>query len=198
MVHSLLRVLLIVVMIATPSALLAAPAAAGPCVGTWTIGIGGLGNNDSSSFPTVHQRVGYDSANARSGEDELNRLVRQHRAWCGRDHIKIIGHSQGAGLAHAWAAANPGFPNTNLILLADPKRAPGPGAGGMSQLLGFMGYPMAGVDNHFGGIPTLTICNRTDGVCSLDGGPFVFNPAHSAYDFDVRNYVNWGNGVVFI
>lgn len=191
-----------VAIVAGMSSALAAPAqAAPPCRGTWTVGVGGLGNNDSSVFPTVHQRVGYNSADTRGGVNELNRLVRDHRNQCGGDHIKIIGHSGGAAVVHVWVSENGGgFGNVNAILLADPKRAAGPGGPGFAQTdFPFNIYPpLAGSDANFRGVPVLTICNGNDHICNSQSDWIGYaTGAHSAYDFDVNHYSNNASGVVF-
>ncbi len=50
-------------------------AAADPCTGAWSIGIAGLGNNNSSDFwGRVNQPVGYNSNDPITGLWELDRL----------------------------------------------------------------------------------------------------------------------------
>lgn len=189
--------------VAGMSTAIAAPAqAAPPCVGTWTIGIGGLGNNDSSVFPTVNQRVGYNSVDTRSGVNELNRLIRDHRNACPGDFIKAIGHSGGAAALHVWVSENGGgFGRISVVLLADPKRAAGPGGPGFAQTdFPFNVLPtLAGSDANFRGVPVLTICNIPDHICNSQAGwqGYVFAGDHARYDFDVNHYANNASGVVF-
>ncbi|MRH91739.1 cutinase family protein [Nocardia sp. SYP-A9097] len=179
----------------------ASPAAkADDCLGDWAIGIGGLGDNSSSIFaPFVNQPVGYNSADPMSGLNELDRLFWSHRNQCPGDHIRVIGHSEGAGIVHAWVTAHQGVDNANAILLSDPKRAPGPGWGGLSSTpgSGIVGYPLAGVDDWFGGFPVLTVCNRDDQICDTSAGwwGYLFGGAHSRYDFNVWDYGDWDSGV---
>lgn len=171
--------------------------AAAPCVGTWTIGIGGLGDNQSRVFaPYVHQRVGYQSYVTRSGVDELNRLIRTHRAQCPGDHIKAIGYSGGAAALHIWVTENY-LPNLNAILLSDPKRPAGPGGPGFAALEAWLvGYPLAGVDAYYGATPVLSVCYHADHICSSDASwnGYLFEGAHGNYNFDVHSYGNWESG----
>ncbi|WP_067813720.1 cutinase family protein [Nocardia inohanensis] len=170
------------------------------CTGVWAIGIGGFGDNTSSVFtPFVNQPVGYNSADPMSGLNEIDRLFWQHRGQCPGDHIKLIGHSEGAGLLHAWVTNHQDVGDANAILLADPKRAAGPGWAGLSSTPGngLIGYPLAGVDDWFGGFPTLTVCNSDDQVCDTSAGwwGYLFGGAHSRYDFNVWDYGDWDSGV---
>src|SRR5437762_9214969 len=88
----------------TSAAVAISSGAVANAAGTWTIGVGGFGNGDSSVFPTVNQRVGYSAGlsaqDVRNGVNELNRLVRDHHTRYPADHIKIIGHSEGAAVVH--------------------------------------------------------------------------------------------------
>ncbi len=175
-------------------------AQADPCTGDWAIGIGGLGDNTSSVFSAfVNQPVGYNSADPMSGLNEINRLFWSHRDQCPDDHIRLIGHSEGAALVHAWVTGHQDVGNANAILLSDPKRAPGPGGAGLSATPGnhLIGYPLAGVDDWFGGFPVLTVCNHDDQICDTNAGwwGYFFAGAHSRYDFNVWNYGAWDSGV---
>ncbi|MCU1640447.1 MAG: Cutinase [Nocardia sp.] len=170
------------------------------CTGDWAIGIGGLGDNTSSVFaPTVDQPVGYNSADPMSGLNELDRLFWLHRSQCPDDHIKLIGHSEGAGIVHAWVTAHQDVGNANAILLADPKRDAGPGWAGLASTpgSGIIGYPLAGVDDWFGGFPVLTVCNHDDQICDTSAGwqGYLFGGAHTRYDFNVWDYGDWDSGV---
>lgn len=176
------------------------------CTGTWSLGIGGLeglGWWQGSGYLQSNQPVGYHSGNARAGYDELNRLFWDHRNECPGDHIKMIGHSQGAAIIHAWVTNNQHVPNANAILLSDPKRwAPGNGGPGMSNLPGnqILGWPLAGVDDWFGGFPVLTVCRWDDWVCNLDApwGGSHFTGSHGWYDMSAWSYGDWDSGVVMI
>lgn len=175
-------------------------ARADACLGTWSIGIGGSGDNTPSIFsPYVDQPVGYNSLDPISALDEIDRLFWLHRNECPFDHIRLIGHSEGAAILHAWITANPNVANTNAILLSDPKRAPGPGGGGLSSIPGnrLVGYPLAGVDDWFGTVPVLTVCNHDDQICDISAGwwGYVTAGAHERYDFNVWDYGNWDSGV---
>ena len=182
----------------------AAPASsAASCDGLWTIGIGGLGNNDSSAFPTVDQRVGYNSFDTRSGVNELNRLIRDHRGQCPGDHIKAIGHSGGAAALHVWASENGRTigGKVNIILLSDPKRPAGPGGPGFAATDWPFNtiQPLAGADGNYGGLPTWQVCNGDDHICNSQSGwdGYLFRGRHNAYDFDVNHYSNSANGQDF-
>lgn len=183
----------------------APPARADECIGTWTLGVGGFeistdrGTWQDSDYFNVNQPVGYHSADPNGGLRELDRLFWQHRSECPGDHIKIIAHSEGAAITHAWVSAHQDVQNANAILLSDPKRAPGPGGAGLSAnpLGGFLGYPLAGVDANFGDFPVLSVCNGDDWVCHEAATPYgyAFTGAHGRYDFNVWNYGNWESGV---
>ncbi|MGW4351862.1 hypothetical protein ACWELJ_07190 [Nocardia sp. NPDC004582] len=177
-----------------------AQAGADSCVGDWSIGIGGSGDSIHSVFaPFVDQAIGYESTDSLPAMYELDRLFWSHRAECPSDHIRLIGHSEGSAIIHAWITAHPNVADTNAILLADPKRAPGPGDAGLSATPGnlVLGYPLAGVDDWFGTVPVLTVCNHDDQICDTSAGwwGYVFAAAHERYDFDVHDYGRWDSGV---
>lgn len=194
-----LRVLICAALMFITPIIFTATATADPCLGTYSIGIGGFGNNDSTVFPLVNQRVGYNSwTDPMSGLNELNRLVWQHRSQCPADHLKLMGHSEGAALVHAFVTANPGFPNASAVLLADPKRNAGPGGPGLSSVGGFLGYPLAGTDDWFGPWAVVTVCNSDDFICNTGTSPVGYaNGRHGAYDFDPAHYSNTVRGVWF-
>ncbi|MFE5284770.1 cutinase family protein [Nocardia sp. NPDC056611] len=173
-------------------------AGADSCTGTWTIGIGGGDSVQSAFAPYTDRVIIYSSAAPAAALDEVDRLFWSHRAECPGDHIRLIGHSQGAAILHAWITAHPNAANTNAILLADPKRAPGPGEGGLSATPGnsLVGYPLSGVDDWFGSVPVLSVCNHDDPICdtSADWQGYAAG-AHIRYDFDVHDYGNWDSGV---
>lgn len=179
---------------------LAAPTASpDPCVGSWSLGIGGFewGGGQNSAYFTVNQHVGYNSWDPNSGVNELNRLFWDHRNQCPGDHIKILGHSEGAALVHHWVTHNQWVENANAVLLADPKRwAPWTGSGpGITYDKGWLGAPLAGVDDWFGGFPVLTLCRWDDVICNVnnDWGPY-FAGHHGWYDFNAWNYGDWDSG----
>lgn len=183
----------------TATVFVASSNAALPCRGTWDVVVGGLNNNNSEGFINADQRVGYNSYDTRSGVNELNRLVRDHRRACPGDWIKIVGHSGGAAVAHVWVTENGGgFGRVNAVLLADPKRPAGPGGPGFAQTDWPFNTvpPLAGADNFYSGVPVLQVCNNSDHICNSqsDWGGYM-NGTHNAYDFDVNHYSNHGNGV---
>ena len=173
--------------------------AAFPCVGVWNVAIGGLalsvnqGTWQSSAYLQANQLVGYNSADPVGGLNELNRLIFEHRAQCPGDHIKIVGHSEGAAIAHQWVAEHQWFPRANAVLLADPKRfaVPGTGQHGLANnpLNFVVGYPLRGVDANFGNFPVETICRWQDVICKDDGNWIGYlTGAHTAYNFNAFFY----------
>lgn len=181
---------------------LAAPAAeADPCLGTWTIGIGGLasGGAQDSGYVIADQRVGYNSWDPNSGKNEINRLFWDHRAQCPGDHIKLLGHSEGAGILHSWVTENQWVDNANAILLADPKRMSWDGTGiGVAQYgqTWFPGYPLTGVDDWFGGFPVLNVCRWDDGICRAEAGAQGYLEGHHGwYDMNAWSYGDWDTGL---
>lgn len=170
------------------------------CVGTWSVVVGGLGNNDSLGFDGMNQRVGYNSFDTRWGINELNRLVWDHRNACPGDRIRAVGHSGGAAVVHRWATENGQHfqGKASIVLLADPKRPAGPDGPGFAATdfpfnVTFNG--LAGADNNYGGLPALQVCNKSDHICnawaSWDG---YLNGTHNNYVFDVNHYPFGING----
>jgi cutinase len=181
------------------------------CTGTFTLGVGGFavsaaGTGQDSAYIPSDQRVGYNSIDINAGAAELDRLFWLHRDACPADHIKIIGHSGGAAVAHVWVSRNKYEQNANAILLADPKRAAGPGGDGLAGnpfagALGLVGVfsGAAGTDADFGSFPVLTVCNAGDWVCNEDAGPdgYLFSGVHGKYDVNPWDYGDWDSGVVW-
>lgn len=174
------------------------------CVGTWSVVVGGLGNNDSQGFQNANQRVGYNSFDTRAGVNELNRLARDHRRACPGDHVKVVGHSGGAAVAHVWVSEN-GHTfggNLNVVLLADPKRPAGPGGPGFAatdfpfNLIA----PLAGADANYRGVPVLQVCNNSDHICNsaASWNGYLFDGSHNAYNFDVNAYGNNVSGQWYV
>jgi cutinase len=163
--------------------------------------VGGFtGGGQDSSYLQGNQRVGYNTLDPVAGKNEINRLFWQHRNQCPRDHIKLVGHSEGAGLVHVWVTENQRVANANVVLLADPKRwAPGNGGAGIAQYGGFLGYPLAGVDDWFGRFPVLSLCRSDDGICSVGAGPNGYVSGHHGwYDMNAGSYDNTDRGNVTV
>lgn len=188
--------------------MLSAPVAiADSCVDSWSIVVGGAkvswttGTWEDSSYLAGDQRVGYETLNPFGGLVELDRLINEHRNECPDDHIKLLGHSEGAGIIHAWVTAHNGYGNISAVLLADPKRIAGPGGPGLSSshFAPLIGYPLAGVDDWFGDIPVLEVCNHDDIVCNAEAGwyGYLFTGAHGRYNGDADTYSDWDSGVWF-
>lgn len=189
---------------------LAPVASAQPCAPTTTVAVGGViiatgGPNlittwNSSRNIPADAHVGYNTLDPASGIRELNRIVDGVRSVCPGTHLKILGHSMGAVVVHVWAQTRRGFPNANLILLADPKRAPGPGRGGLAGIppAQILGWPIAGADDDFGGIPALSICNTKDPICEYTAHVRGWQDGtHQAYDFNIHSYANDASGVTY-
>ncbi|MFE5539640.1 cutinase family protein [Streptomyces sp. NPDC056485] len=160
------------------------------CEGTYTIVVGGTGSswNNDGFYGNIQQHVGYptqipNGASARAGVNELNRLVRDQRAACPWQHVKMGGYSLGAAVVHTWVTENwQTFGNVNAVLIADPKRQGPPGAnGGAVPFGGIIGAPLAGADRFFGNVPVKTICHW-DYVCDESAGIWTYPNNH------VRNY----------
>ncbi|MDD9370778.1 MAG: cutinase family protein [Acidimicrobiales bacterium] len=191
----------------TGSIAAAPPAGAASCVGTYTIVVGGLGDGASTIFGGgVDQRVGYsaelNSASARAGVNELNRLIRDQRRACPFQHAKVVGYSEGAAVAHIWVSENwATFDNVNAVLISDPKRRGGPGTDGLAGQFyaAVMGAPLYGADRNFGDIPTVSICTN-DVICDSaapSGWIGYLTGAHGKYSFNVDDYSDDGNGQWF-
>lgn len=169
--------------------------AATGCDGVYRIGVGGFNNGDSSIWQGVDFKVQYSAQisgpSAQQGVDNLQKAALDQRAKCPAQHIAAYGHSEGAAVVHSWVTQKQ-FPNASAVLVADPKRPAGPGGPGFASLgwLVGLGYPLTGVDNFYGRVPVLQVCNRDDGICDINAGPigYLFTGAHVRYDFDARNY----------
>ncbi|MGW2602234.1 cutinase family protein [Streptomyces klenkii] len=161
--------------------------ATAPCEGTYTIVVGGTWSrwNNDRFTGNIQQHVGYMSdvptgLGVRSGVNELNRLVRDQRAACPGQHVKMGGYSLGAAVVHVWISENwRTFDNVNAILLADPKRQGGPGTNGSTTPWGpLIGYPLAGADRNFGNVPVKSIC-YWDYICDESAGIGTYPKNHN-------------------
>ncbi|MET7637255.1 cutinase family protein [Streptomyces sp. NPDC005438] len=198
-------------LLATQASTAQAATTAASCQGTYTIVVGGTGSawNRDGFTGNIQQHVGYpttipNGASARAGVNELNRLVRQQRAACPNQHVKMGGYSLGAAVVHTWVTENwRTFGNVNAVLIADPKRQGGPGTNGASfPFGGIIGAPLAGADRFFGNVPVKTICNR-DYICDESAGIWTYPHNHinnypGAFNMDNHNNTaneQWYNGV---
>lgn len=204
-----IRSILVAAVMAIASAVFLGPsmAQADDCTGVYSIGMGGFAVNlqgtwENSEYILDAQPVGYDSLDPMGGLQNLDAAIQWHRSECPGDHIKLVGHSEGAAIIHAWVTAHDGFGDINAVLISDPKRVPGPGWGGLSSTPGnwLIGYPLTGVDDWFGDIPVLTICNHDDQVCNTEAGwwGYLFAGAHGRYNFSADAYGEWDSGVWFL
>ncbi|WP_372411027.1 cutinase family protein [Streptomyces luteireticuli] len=185
--------------------------ATAPCDGTYTIVVGGTGSswNNDGFRGNIQQHVGYptqipNGASVRAGVNELNRLVRDQRAACPGQHVKMGGYSLGAAVVHVWVSENwSTFDNVNAILVADPKRQGPPGTNGSTTPFGvFVGAPLAGADRNFGNVPVKTVCNW-DYICDESAGIWTYPNNHIKNypeDFNMDHHNDsaneqWYNGV---
>ncbi|GAA0398984.1 cutinase family protein [Streptomyces luteireticuli] len=185
--------------------------ATAPCDGTYTIVVGGTGSswNNDGFRGNIQQHVGYptqipNGASVRAGVNELNRLVRDQRAACPGQHVKMGGYSLGAAVVHVWVSENWNtFDNVNAILVADPKRQGPPGTNGSTTPFGvFVGAPLAGADRNFGNVPVKTVCNW-DYICDESAGIWTYPNNHIKNypeDFNMDHHNDsaneqWYNGV---
>lgn len=183
---------------------LAAPAQAYPsCDGTWSLGVGGLslslvqGSWEDSRYVQADEPIGFDSLNPAAGLRELDRRYHSHRATCPGDWVEIVGHSEGAGIVHAWVTEHQDEQLVSAVLLADPKQHPN---GLASHPLGWLiGYPLAGTDAEFGSVPVLQVCHRDDVVCNRPAGWFgyVLTRTHTSYNTDPDVYPDGVSGIWF-
>ncbi|MFI5776143.1 hypothetical protein [Nocardia sp. NPDC051570] len=187
----------------------AEPAAAGPvtCAGSWSLGVGGFtfgsfgGGRQDSRYMVADQHIEYNTFRPMSGVGEINRQFWLHRRACPDDHIKLIGHSEGAGLVHAWVSAHQRVRNADAVLVADPKRSPGPGGPGLAatMITFLVGEPLVGTDANFGAFPVLSVCNRDDVICNINAGwtGYLIRNAHGAYHLDAAHYPDDASGTWF-
>lgn len=201
------RVAAVAALVLAGLALPTTAATAASCDGSTSVGVGGLklstyaGSWEDSTYVNADQLVAYDSLSPMSGLRRLDRVYRSIRAACPADHIKIVGHSEGAAITHAWITAHPSAENLSAVLLSDPKRPPGPGSAGLAgnPFSPLIGYPLAGVDSFYGAVPVLQVCNRADVVCNEEAGwlGYIGSTTHLDYDFDADNYADDASGVWF-
>lgn len=170
------------------------------CLSTWSIGVGGYtmtgnpGTWETSEYITADQHVEYNSIDPASGVSVLGSLINRHRLECPSDHIKIVGHSEGAAIVHAWVTEHKQESNINAVLIADPKFLQGPGLSVVYNV-----WPLGGVDANFGNFPVLTVCNSDDMICDTKAGwmGYVAEGAHQRYDMNSFDYNNYSTGTVF-
>ncbi|MCM6778236.1 cutinase family protein [Nocardia sp. CDC159] len=175
-----------------------------PCRGSWSLGVGGFtfglstGGRQDSRYMVADEHVEYNTFQPKSGVREVNRLFWAHRRACPDDHIKLIGHSEGAAVVHAWVSAHQRVANADAVLIADPKRAAGPGGPGLAAtIITFLvGEPLVGTDANFGAFPVLSVCNRDDVVCNINAGwsGYLIRNAHGAYHLDAAHYPDNASG----
>lgn len=180
--------------VAAGLAIATAPAAsAAPCGGTYSLGVGGVGGGDSR-YIQAQQPVQYSAfpfaASIDEGVRELNRLYNAQRALCPGQHVKVVGHSNGAAVVSTWFSQ--AFrPNTNGVLLGNPKR---PGTG-ISQITGL---PNGGTNANYRGAPVLDVCQRRDPICNFPAGPAgYFDGTHQRYQ-PAPAWGDTGNGMIWI
>lgn len=186
--------------IIVPLTVLAPTSAA--CPGAQSFGVGGAGNGNSSVFWGRVDTPVYYSGNLNDVEGGINALTRDvndFRRYCPRSQILLTGHSQGAAIVHIYLTRNPWLRNVPAaaVLFADPKQL---GSGESDGSFAIAGYPIAGTDNWFNGIPTVSICSWRDVICNRGAGwaGYLFENAHVApyQPFDPYAYM-WWTGTVW-
>lgn len=164
------------------------PTTSSACTNTTTIGVGGFTNGNASIFPpgAVDLRVNYSGNlnDMQGGINALQNMVNDVRRACPGTKITLTGHSQGAAIVHVYLTRF-GLSNGNAVLYSDPKLHP-TGEAAFSFQLG--GYPIAGTDANFSGVPTVSICYNNDVICNRGAGWFgyLFLGAHNNYDYNPR------------
>ena len=192
------------IVLGVPQAFAGGPAGV-VCDGETSVGVGGLyvalnGTYENSAYIGADVAVGYDSLNPGQGLANLGYTVDMLRAECPADHLKLVGHSEGAALVHAWVSAHPFAENVSAVLISDPKRVAGPGWAGLADVPGawLVGYPLAGVDANFGAVPVLNVCRHDDMVCNTQAGWFgYFTGAHTSYNYSPDAYPDYASGIWF-
>lgn len=170
------------------------------CPATMSFGIGGYGDPNAGVFAgEVDHRVSYSGAlnDINGGVAALKRDIDSFRSVCNSSKIVVAGFSQGAGIAHVYLAQHKPE-NASAVLFSDPKQHR---TGESDGLFSLGGSPIAGTDDDFGGIKTVSICYIYDIICNRSNGligwyDFAFNSSHMQYDFDVDKYAGM-TGVVW-
>lgn len=152
------------------------------CTGSWSIGVGGMtfgaqGTFQTSGYLVANRLVAHNSIDPGNGIGELDRMFWAHRGECPADHIKLLGHSEGALVVDLWLGQHPGIENVNAILLARP--------GGFS------------VNS---GVSVLSICRQNDSVCNpaVDAYGYLFLAAHTSYDYSAFDYGDNDSGFIWL
>lgn len=171
--------------------------AAPACKPNLVVGVGGYNAGNGGPFiGRADVIAGYSGAlnDMEGGIGALAKAVNDTRAACPGSALTLAGHSQGAAIVHVYLSRN-GLANGNAVLYADPKQA---GTGQSDDLFRFGGYPIAGTDANFRGVPTVSICNRDDVICNRAAGwGGYFSGAHGRYNFDARAYAG-KTGVIWL
>ena len=179
-----------VLMVAGAITMIAGGVASAACGGNTVIGVGGAWDGQSNVFTgKADVRVQYSGTlgDIEGGINALAATVNQVRKDCPATKLTLTGYSQGAVVVHVYLSRN-GLSNGNAVLFADPKQA---GTGQSDGLFRWAGAPTAGTDANFRGVPTVSVCYRSDMICSM-GAPSgwigYFNGDHGRYNYDARAY----------
>jgi cutinase len=171
------------------------------CPGAESFGIGGWGDGTASVFQgRVDVPVYYSGwlDDIEGGVAALARDVDAFRAYCPESQLILAGHSQGAAIVHVYVSRNPWLADVpaTAVLYSDPKQL---GTGQSDLLFQVGGYPIAGTDATFNGVPVTSVCSVRDAVCNWRGGwnGYLFEGAHVApYEpFDPYAYAWWDSTV---
>lgn len=192
--------LLMALVLAVAGISLLQPATAGAaCAPRTVIAIGGFNDGQANVFPngSVDVKVQYSGSlndmegGIRALTDTVNRVKRD----CPGTTPVITGHSQGGAIAHVYLQRNPG--GKIGVLFGEPKMAP---TGASKGIFALGGPPVAGVDANFGGNPTVSLCQKRDGVCNdtPDGWIGYAQGVHGQYPFNNVRGLAGRTGVIWL
>lgn len=159
------------------------------CPVDYAFAVGGFNDPLAGGFvPHVDRVVPYSAKlNAvEEGIASLKNEVDTFRSRCPGSKVIISGHSQGAAIAHVYLSRHgSGLRNAAAVLYSDPKQHD---TGESNGLFWLGGYPIAGTDFNFGGVPTVSVCQTRDVICSRGAGwgPYLREGIHGKYDFNPR------------
>ena len=168
----------------------ATQAVAEPCRAETVIGIGGVGDGDSSTLAAGSDIVVPYSGglnDIEGGIRELDKTVANVRAACPATTLGFAGFSQGSVIVHVYLQRKGAMYKDNAwyVAYSDSKQDV---TGQSSALFLLAGPPTAGVDANFGGVPGVSICYIDDVICNKNAKTgwfgYSFGGTHTEhYDF---------------
>jgi len=203
--RSILAAALMTVGLAVPAQAALAPAASA-CPAEFSFGVAGFGDGQSTLWNgRTDVQVHYSGwlNDMEGGVGALTRDVNAFRAHCPGTRLILVGHSQGAAIVHVYITRNPWLNGLATgVLYSDPKQL---GTGESQHLFAIGGYPVAGTDDFFNGVPVTSLCHVRDTICNnppgwdiLGWNGYMREGAHGAYPFNAFRDYAWGNGVVWL